>query len=103
WLGPPHGASPACNRVLAGADTLVLLPPGHYFVYGSAGPFWTLARQEVTLGAGSHTEVTLALTDLRAQLVPGRLSVDLHVHGRASFDSSIPDSDRVRSFVAQGV
>ena len=30
-------------------------------------------------------------------LVPaGWLSADLHVHGRASFDSGIPDDDRVR-------
>jgi hypothetical protein len=34
---------------------------------------------------------------------PGWLSADLHVHGRASFDSMIPDDDRVLSFAAAGV
>ena len=33
----------------------------------------------------------------------GWLSADLHVHGRASFDSGFPDEDRVRSFAAAGV
>jgi hypothetical protein len=103
WLGPPHGGSPACNRALVNGVTEILVPAGHYFVYASAGPFWTLARQELTLAPGERAPATFLLTDLRAQLVPGLLSTDLHVHGRASFDSGIPDAARVISFVANGV
>ena len=33
----------------------------------------------------------------------GAVSGDFHVHGAASFDSSIPDQDRVVSFLAAGV
>ena len=33
----------------------------------------------------------------------GALSGDFHVHGAASYDSSIPDQDRVFSFLAAGV
>ena len=33
----------------------------------------------------------------------GALSGDFHVHGAASYDSSIPDQDRVVSFLAAGL
>ncbi len=103
WLGPPHGASPACNRVLVPPEgTELQVPAGHYFVYATAGLDLSLARQEVTVADGevAALDFTLAALDLRP---PGRLWADLHVHGRASFDSSIPDWDRTRSFVAAGV
>jgi hypothetical protein len=104
WLGPPHGASPACNRFLvdpAGGEAEV--PAGRYDVYATAGPDHTLARHPaVELVAGEVTALDFELT--RLDVVPaGWLSADLHVHGRASFDSAIPDADRVRSFVAAGI
>ncbi len=103
WLGPPDGGSPACNRVLVEpAGTDVEVPPGRYWIYASAGPAATLARSEVTLVAGEITPVALALRTL-ALLPAGWLGADLHVHGRRSFDSGIPDLDRVRSFVTAGV
>ncbi|MCA9676140.1 MAG: PHP domain-containing protein, partial [Myxococcales bacterium] len=104
WLGPPHGGSPACNRVLVDpAGATVEVPAGTYDVYATAGPDHTLARQAgVTITGGETT--TLAFTLSALDVVPaGWLTADLHVHGRASFDSSIPDPDRVRSFVAAGV
>ena len=103
WLGPPDGASPACNRVLVDpAGTDVEVPPGRYWIYASAGPAATLARAEVTLTSGEITPVALALRTL-ALTPPGWIGADLHVHGRRSFDSGIPDRDRVRSFVTAGV
>ena len=36
-------------------------------------------------------------------LPAGAVSGDFHVHGAASFDSSIPDQDRVVSFLATGL
>jgi hypothetical protein len=104
WLGPPHGASPACNRFLVdptGGEAEV--PAGTYDVYATAGPDHTLARQEdVVLAAGEITTLAFQLEPL--PVVPaGWLAADLHVHGRASFDSAIPDDDRVRSFVAAGI
>lgn len=99
WLGPPPGASPACNRVLvrAGGATAEV-PVGAFHVYAFHGPFWSLARQTVTL-----TPATTTLSFRLKQLFitpPGTLSADLHVHGAASFDSSIPDTDRVLAFAA---
>ena len=103
WLGPPDGGSPACNRVLVGATGAdVEVPPGTYWVYASAGPEYTLAREQVVIADPSPQAVTLALRRL-ALTPPGWLDADLHVHGRASFDSGLPDLDRVRSFLAAGV
>ncbi len=103
WLGPPTGSSPACNRVLVTpTGTEVEVPAGHYWVYASAGPEHTVARTEVTLVAGEVSTIDLAVRALAVRS-PGWLAADLHVHGRASFDSGLPDRDRVRSFVAAGV
>jgi hypothetical protein len=71
-------------------------------VFATAGPAHTLATADVELTAGALTPLSLTLQSI--DLAPaGWLSADLHVHGRASFDSGLPDEDRVRSFVAQGV
>lgn len=103
WLGPPTGGSPACNRALVppeGAD--VEVPAGRYRLLATAGPGFTLAEARLDLAAGEVASADLALTEL--PLLPaGWLTADLHVHGRASFDSSLPDLDRVLSFVAHGV
>ncbi len=102
-LGHPFGPSPACNRVLVNGPTTVLVPPGTYDLYTSAGPFTTLARAErVVVEPGASTPVTLDVVTLPLQPA-GTLSADFHVHGRASFDSAIPDLDRVRAFLAARV
>ncbi|HYO56324.1 CehA/McbA family metallohydrolase [Archangium sp.] len=99
WLGPPPGPSPACNRFLVvnGAAT-VDAPMGRYHLYAFKGPFWTIDRDTVTLGA-EDTTVDFELRELPLQPA-GTVGADLHVHGAASFDSSIPDLDRVLSFAA---
>ncbi|MBZ0233760.1 MAG: CehA/McbA family metallohydrolase, partial [Deltaproteobacteria bacterium] len=84
----------------AGAE--VEVPAGHYWLYATAGPEATLARTEVTLAAGEIATFSFALEALAIRPA-GWLAADLHVHGRRSFDSGIPDRDRVRSFVAAGV
>jgi len=99
WLGPPPGPSPACNRFLVHNGTATVdAPMGRFHLYAFKGPFWTLDRETVTLGA----ETTTLDFDLRKlPLQPsGTVGADLHVHGSASFDSSLPDMDRVLSFAA---
>lgn len=102
WLGVPYGSSPACNRFLVPAQgTSVDVPPGRYHLYAYHGPFYTLERKTLALQAGD-TNVEFELRPL--PLLPrGAVSADLHVHGAASFDSSIPDPDRVLSFAAADV
>lgn len=103
WLGPPVAGSPACNFVHVpeqGVDFEI--PAGRYELWFTAGPEWTLVRVDVELVAGEVHNVAAALASL--DVAPaGWLSTDLHVHGGGSFDSSLPDVDRVLSFVAQGV
>ncbi len=99
WLGSPAGASPACNRVLvhdgvATAD----VPVGRFDIYAFHGPYWTLAKQTVEVTGGPQL-VSFSLRELPLKPA-GVLAADLHVHGAASFDSSIPDVDRVLSFAA---
>lgn len=101
-LGSPHGPSPACNRVLVNGTTTVRVPPGSYDLFATAGPFASLARETVELADGDTRSLTLALTRLPVR-PEGTLSADLHVHGATSFDSTIPDEDRVRAFLASGI
>lgn len=100
WLGAPAGASPACNRVLVrNGNANAEVPAGNYFFYGFHGPFWSLARKTVAVAAGATVDVSLTLKRFTL-LPPDALSADLHVHGAASFDSSIPDADRVLAMAA---
>jgi len=102
-LGPPHGGSPACNRAITRDGTFnLLIPDGHYFVYATRGPFATVDHGEITISPGSETTLPFVVESL--PLLPaGVVSGDFHVHGAASYDSSIPDQDRVVSFVTSGV
>lgn len=102
WLGSPAGASPACNRVLVRNGTASAeVPAGRFDVYAFHGPFWSLGRQTVEV-TGAAQEVSFSLRDLGLKPT-GALAADLHVHGATSFDSSIPDYDRVLSFSASGL
>jgi hypothetical protein len=99
WLGPPPGPSPACNRFLVvNGFARVEVPQGRFHVYAFKGPFWTLDRETVTFDtADKALDFTLKKLPLQPS---GTVSADLHVHGAASFDSSLPDQDRVLSFAA---
>ncbi|MBL8923999.1 MAG: CehA/McbA family metallohydrolase [Myxococcaceae bacterium] len=100
WLGTPAGASPACNRVLVRQGTSTAeVPLGRYYVYAFHGPWWSLGRDTVTVMPGAST-VSLNLTRLAGLKPTGTITADFHIHGAASFDSSIPDFDRVLSFSA---
>lgn len=102
-LGHPHGGAPACNRVLVDGPTTFAVPPGVYDVFATAGPFVTIDRaRKVVVAAGETAEVDLALETLPLQPA-GTLSADFHVHGAKSFDSSVPDDDRVRAFLSARV
>lgn len=102
WLGSPSGASPTCNRALVRNTGATLdVPVGTFDVYAFHGPFWSIAKQTVTVTGGPQT-LTFSLAKLPLKPA-GALSADLHVHGDASFDSSVPDLDRVLSFSASDV
>lgn len=103
-LGPPHGGSPACNRALTSTGIFnLLIPPGQYWVYATRGPFSTLKRAQISIAAGGETRLRFLIESLPELLPQGALSGDFHVHGAGSFDSSLPDVDRVVSFLATGL
>lgn len=98
-LGSSIGGSPACNRILVRDPVTIEAPPGRYDVYATIGPFATLDVETVELREGQSARVDLALS--RLDVAPaGTLAADFHVHGGASFDSSIPDFDRVQAWLA---
>ena len=102
-LGNPHGPSPACNRVLVDGPTTITIPPGTYDFFTVAGPFTTMgAALGVRIEAGTGQSVLLELESLDLQPA-GTLSGDFHIHGGASFDSGIPDADRVKAFLASRI
>lgn len=101
-LGASTGGSPACDRVMVNGSDSVEVPPGSYVVYATAGPFASLARSTVTLAAGDVETVTLAIETMAVAPL-GTLSGDFHVHGGASFDTSVPDLDRVQAFLASRI
>jgi len=102
-LGPPHGGTPACNRAVSRDGRFdLLIPPGQYLVYGTRGPFATIDRTPITVAAGDVVRAALVVQSLPV-LPGGVISGDFHVHGAASYDSSMPDQDRVVSFLAAGV
>lgn len=105
FLGPPHGGSPACNRVLVDASgtATFIAPPGVFWIYASRGPFATLDRRMIEIRAGETVSASLVVDDIDELLPSGWLSADFHVHAGASFDSSLPERDRALSFVASGV
>jgi hypothetical protein len=99
WLGPEWGGSPACNRVLVeNGQAQLEIPMGHFHFYAFKGPYWTIDRKTARLTDADRT-VALVLSRLPLQ-PPGTLSADLHVHSGVSFDSSMPQRDRVVSFGA---
>lgn len=104
FLGAPHGSSPACNRVLAFDGTARFsAPAGTYWLYATAGPSATIARQRVEVRDGERADVTLRLSRLDGLYPSGSLSADFHVHGGRSFDTALPDVDRVQSFITAGI
>ncbi len=101
-LGAPDRASPACDRVLIDGTGSFSLPAGAWHVVATAGLFASLAARTITVMPGDTLELDLALR--RLPILPaGALGADFHVHGDASYDASIPDETRVRSFIAAGI
>lgn len=99
-LGLPHGASPACNRVLVNGPTTLALPEGTYDFYTTAGLFSTLGAARGVHVDGTTSQTIPLSTELLDVKPPGTIDGDFHVHGGASFDSEIPDVDRVKAFLA---
>jgi hypothetical protein len=91
---PPEGGAPvlfpntaAAPHELAARDNVlysrtgaarITVPPGHFTVFASRGPEWSLASREVELGPGEKRELALELVHELA--TPGWISADFHLH-----------------------
>lgn len=85
-----------------GADpTYAALPAGTYQVYATRGPEFSLERADIVIEAGNDTVLDIK-TPVRAIETPGFISADFHVHSGPSFDTVLPPSKRVATFIAEG-
>ena len=107
-----EGNSSQLSEVLVGSPALnfhvdsdgvgtLQLRPGSYVVFASRGLEYSIDAKQVTITAGSSTSVSLDIE--RVVDTTGFVSADFHVHSAKSFDSSVPMSDRLVSFMAEGV
>ena len=103
WGGIIVGAGAA--EVPVGADGCTpspAIPYGRYRVIAWRGIDFERWEGEVDLSA-ERGRVELAIELERAWTAPGTLAADLHVHARASNDSTMPDEQRVLAQVAAGI
>ncbi len=101
-LSEQLAGSPALNfHVDADGVGTLELKPGSYAVFASRGLEYSIDAKSVTITAGSTTNVSLDIEQVVD--TTGFVSADFHVHSAKSFDSSVPMSDRLVSFMAEGV
>jgi hypothetical protein len=80
----------------------VHLRPGTYKIIVSRGPEYELGiKTDVVVKAGQV--LPLEFTLRHSVPTPKMISADLHVHTNLSHDSKISDTDRITTFVAEGV
>lgn len=103
--GHPLPSLSARNRIdLAGVDSdpaEVELPAGQYRVLVTRGLEYGVSEYLLTVVAGQQSQLPV-VAPKRVWDAEGWRSADLHVHSGASFDSTLPFDERLRSFVAQG-
>jgi hypothetical protein len=77
------------------------LEPGSYQLVASRGVEYSDFLQPITVTPDSPVAVAAQIAHVID--TPGFISSDHHVHGIASADSRVPNSDRVKQFAGEGV
>ncbi len=91
------------NVSLAGVASdpeTLYLAPGEYRVLATRGLEYGVTSTELSLRPGVMQPLTISAPE--RELDTDWLSADMHVHAAASFDSTLPLSEQIRAFVAQG-
>ncbi len=102
--GDSFGHSYAVSDVpLAGIESdplFVDIAAGHYRVYATRGPEYSVEQAEIIIAAGES--VTLDITPpMRVVESPGFMAADLHTHSGVSFDNNFSPVKRLRAFIAE--
>lgn len=77
------------------------VPSGSYLLFVTRGPAFSRLVTPVTLTPGDALTIVADLD--RVVDEPGWIGADTHVHSVRSFDSPVPQNDRVLTFAAEGV
>jgi hypothetical protein len=96
----PFGLTRAVYTDSAGTVTFDV-EPGSYQIVVSRGTEWSVYEAPLTTTAGVTTPVAAQIAQVLD--TTGFISSDYHVHGIASADTRVSDSDRVRQFAGEGV
>lgn len=94
---------PISTIFMAGIDSdrrEIDIAPGHYLIYATKGPEFSLEKTTLKLAAGQQTALQIK-TPTRVINTPGYIASDLHVHSGLSFDNVFAETERVRTFVAE--
>lgn len=101
---PKQNSQRTTDVHLSGSDgdpVEVQLAAGQYRVYATRGPEFSLTRATLDVSAGEHAVLEIPAPE-RLFETPGWISADFHVHAAPSFDSTLPQTQRLRSFAAEG-
>lgn len=78
----------------------VVVPPGNYRVFATAGIEFSLEKADVEVAAGETVDLRIDAPK-RVVETPGYVAADLHVHSGPSMDNAFSTVERVRTFVAE--
>ncbi len=81
----------------------VAIAPGRYRLIATRGLDWELAETVVEVPEDGARVVVPPSALAPLEPVAGYASADLHVHGQASHDTQVPNEERLRRYVAEGV
>ena len=84
-----------------GSSDVVPIEPGDYQVVVSRGSRYSAFKQNITISSGQTTEIQAEIA--RVVATPNVISADFHVHSIDSIDSEVTRSERVATYLAEGV
>jgi len=84
-----------------GMSEVVAVEPGDYQVVVSRGPRYSAYKQNITIRSGETTGVQASLARIVA--TPQVVFGDFHVHSINSWDSEVTQSERVATYLAEGL
>lgn len=84
-----------------GSSDVVAVEPGDYQLVVSRGPRYSAFKQNITISSGQTTEIQAEIA--RVVETPNVVSADFHVHSIDSIDSEVTRTERVATYLAEGV